>query len=199
MRVNRRGFDDPAEMKAEAGWRGARAFFGAWRRRGAANLLCAAAFVAASVGAADGQTDNGATVIHGHYVEQHYFMEGQHAPVAWTWEFTLDLSGKGAIHEEWSGRNNRNREKSDSQQYVLGEQAGGVAWHVLGPNKLQKTVNFRQHTMTLTIATSGAECHLDVTFRLKPGFNDILLPRGGKGKFTNFSLPKTLESSCTII
>ena len=161
-------------------------------------MLCAAALVAASVGAADAQA-NGATVIHGHYVEQHYFMEGQHAPVAWTWEFTLDLSGKGAIHEEWSGRNNRNREKSDSQQYILGEQAGGVAWHVLGSNKLQKTVNFRQHTMTLTIATSGAQCHLDVTFRLKPGFADILLPRGGKGKFTNFSLPKTLESSCTII
>ena len=100
--------------------------------------------------------------------------------MAWTWEFTLDLSGKGAIHEEWSGRNNRNREKSDSQQYILGEQAGGVAWHALGSNKLQKTVNFRQHTMTLTIATSGAQCHLDVTFRLKPGFNDILLPRGGK-------------------
>lgn len=183
--------------RAEEGWRGASARVGALRR-GVGGLLCGAALIATSAGAA-GAEANGATVIHGHYVEQHYFMEGQHTPVEWTWEFALDLSGKGAIHEEWSGRNNRNREKSDSQQYVLGEQAGGVAWHVLGSNKLQKTVNFRQHTMTLTIATSGAQCHLDVTFRLKPGFNDILLPRRGKGRFTSFSLPKTLESSCTII
>ncbi len=158
---------------------------------------CVAALVAAGAVAAHSQ-DAAPTVVHGRYVEQHYFMEGQHRPVEWTWAFTLDLSGKSAIHEEWSGRNNRNRQKSNSQQYTLGEQAGGVAWHVLGSNQLQKTVNFRRHTMTLTITTSGAQCRLDVAFHLKPGFSDILLPRGGAGKSTRFSLPKTLETSCRI-
>ena len=166
-------------------------------RRRALGLLGAAAFVAASASATAAEA-NGATVVHGHYVEQHYFIEGQHRPVSWTWEFTLDLSGKRAIHEEWRGRNNRDRQKSDKQEYTLGEQAGGVAWHVEGPNALRKTVNFRQHTMTLTITTRGAQCRLDVMFRLKPGFADILLPRGGKGRSTHFSLPKTLESSCAI-
>ena len=156
-----------------------------------------AAFAAASAGAA--RSDSAApTVIHGQYVEQHYFMEGQRPPVVWSWDFTLTLSGKGAVHEEWSGHNTRNLQKSNTQEYTLGEQAGAVAWHVLGANKLQKTVNFKQHTMTLMIATSGATCHLDVTFRLKPGFSDIILPRADTGELTNFSLPKTLETSCSI-
>jgi hypothetical protein len=189
--LNGRGFILCAETKADADRRRAFALFCVLR------LPCAAIFVAASAVAAHSE-GNGPTVVHGRYVEQHYFMEGQHRPVAWTWEFTLNLSGKSAIHEEWSGHNNRDRQKSNSQEYTLGEQAGGVAWRVLGSNQLQKTVNFRQHTMILTITTSGAQCHLDVTFRLKPGFTDILLPRGGKGELTHFSLPKTLESSCAI-
>jgi len=142
---------------------------------------------------------NGPTVIKGHYTEQHSLMEGDSGPVTWTWEFTITLSGKGAIHEEWSGRNNHNLQKSNNGDYTLGETAGSVAWHVLGANTLQKSINFRQHTLTFTIRTSGKACHLDAVFRLKPGFTDMYTPRADNGEWTHFSLPKTLEAECEII
>jgi hypothetical protein len=164
---------------------------------GAGSLLSATMLVVGTVGPATSQSGV-TTVIHGRFVEEHYIMEGDAPRVTWTWEFTLTLSGKGAIHEEWSGHNTRNLQKSNAQDYTLGSSAGSVTWHVLGSNKLQKTINFRQHTQTLTIATIGKECRLDVTFRLKPGFSDMLTPRADTGEWAHFSLPKTLEASCTI-
>jgi len=172
------------------------AFIRSLHRTDAVNFLCAAVLVAGSAGTAHPQA-SATTVIHGHFVEEHYLMEGEAPRIEWTWEFTLSLSGKGAIHEEWSGQNSH-LQKSSTHDYTLGSAAGSVTWHVLGSNKLQKTVNFRQHTQTLTIVTNGKECHLDVAFRLKPGYSDMFAPRADTGEWTHFSLPKTLESSCTI-
>jgi hypothetical protein len=164
----------------------------------AQGCLRAAAIVLAAVTGVHAQA-NGPTVIKGHYTEQHSLMEGDSGPVTWTREFTITLSGKGAIHEEWSGRNNHNLQKSKNGDYTLGETAGSVAWHVLGANMLQKSINFRQHTLTFTIRTSGKACHLDAVFRLKPGFTDMYAPHADNGEWTHFSLPRTLEAECEII
>jgi hypothetical protein len=125
-------------------------------------------------------------------------MEQESGAIVWNWDFTLTLSGKNSIHEQWSGHNQNNLQKSSSHDYSLGESAGSVEWHVLGANKLQKTVNYRQHTVTFTIETSGKECHLNVAFRLKPGFKDTYTPRADNGEWTHFSLPQPIEASCTI-
>jgi hypothetical protein len=138
------------------------------------------------------------TVIRGHFSEVHYFMEGEGPAIIWDWDFTLELSGKNTIHEDWKGHNQNNLQRARDREASLGEATGGVTWRVLGPNTLQKTVNFRQHTMRLTVEISNKECRLTVEFRLKPGFADMFVQRADNGQWTHFSLPKTREASCTI-
>ena len=157
----------------------------------------AVAFFAINFGLSCGQA-RADTSIRGHFTERHYRMEGEGGAIVWDWDFTLTLSGKNSIHEQWSGHNQKNLQRTNTHDYSLGESAGSVEWRVLGANRLQKTVNFKQHTLTLTITTSGKECHLDVAFRLKPGFKDMYAPRADTGEWTHFSLPQTIQTSCTI-
>jgi hypothetical protein len=138
------------------------------------------------------------TMIHGHYSEVKYWMEGDGPRIIWDWDFTLELSGKNAIHEEWKGHNQASLQRSVSREGALGEVQGAVSWRVLGPNRLQKTIQFRQHTQKLTIEINNKECRLNVEFRLKPGFSDIFVPRADNGQWEHFTLPKTQEASCTI-
>jgi hypothetical protein len=166
--------------------------FGAVKLAVFAAALCTPSGLAADAQEATGRT----TVIHGHFSEEHYRIEGNGTPIVWDWDFTLQLSGKNTVHEEWQGHNQKNLQRSANREGALGE--GAVSWRVLGPNRLEKTVQFRQHTRKLTIEINNKECRLNVEFRLKPGFSDMLMPRADNGEWTHFSLPKTRESSCTI-
>jgi hypothetical protein len=157
-------------------------------------LLCAPGVLAADAQEATGRT----TVIRGHFSEVHYMMEGDSPAIIWDWDFTLQLSGRNAIHEEWKGHNQNSLQRSASREGALGAVEGAVSWRVLDPNRLQKTIQFRQHTQKFTIEINNKECRLNVEFRLKPGFSDMFTPRADNGEWTHFSLPKTRESSCTI-
>lgn len=141
---------------------------------------------------------NRTTVIHGRFVEQHYLMETEEPAIIWTNDFTLTLSGKGDIHEDWSSHNTKNFQKTGSHEYSLGAPAGSVTWHVIDANTLRKTITFRQHVQTMTITTSDGKCSLEVKFGLKPGFSDMFAPKADSGEWVHFSLPKTLEAFCTI-
>ena len=160
--------------------------------------LCALCLLLA-VGAshAYAQAPQGATTIQGHYSQVTYWTEGDGRPILWDWSFTLRLSGANAVHEEWSGHNQYNVQRSRSRDSALGAAVGNGPWRVLGPSGLQKTVNFRQHILRITVTTQGRDCRLNVEFRLKPGFTDIYVPRAN-GEWSHFSLPQLREASCTI-
>jgi hypothetical protein len=169
-----------------------------WERRSPKSWIQAIGLACALGCSPSEAQEQNVTTIHGHYSEVHYWMEGDRPPIVWNWDFTLQLSGKNTVREEWSGHNQRNLQRARNRESALGETTGAVSWRVLGPNRLQKTINFRQHTMRLTIATNNKDCQLDVEFRLKPGFSDIYVQRADNGEWAHFSLPKTREASCTI-
>jgi hypothetical protein len=151
--------------------------------------------------AAGAQTQsNPTTVIHGQYRESHILMNSDnYKPIVWTNDFTVTLSGRNSIHEEWHGVNQRNIETSNSGDLVLGSTAGSVTWRVIGPATIRKIVEYRQHTMVLTINTSADKtCKLDVEFKLKPGFTDMLMPRADNHELSHFTLPKLMDASCSI-
>ena len=141
---------------------------------------------------------NKVTTIRGAFTETHTRLECDCNPVVWTQNFVITLSGKNHIREQWDGRNNNNLTRSAQHESDLGEARGSAIWRVAGPNKLERTVVFRQHIQRMTITTAGSQCTLDVRFTLKPGFADMYVPRADTGEWTHFSLPRTLQTSCEI-
>ncbi len=139
-----------------------------------------------------------ATTIRGSFTETHTMLECDCNPLIWTQSFVVTLSGKNHIHEDWDGRNNNNLRTSGQHESDLGEARGSAIWRVAGPNRLEKTVTFRQHIQKMTITTAGNQCTLDVRFTLKPGFTDMYVPRADTGEMTHFTLPRTLQTSCEI-
>ena len=131
------------------------------------------------------------TTISGQFTETHTKLDCDCNPVVWTQNFTITLSGKNHVHEEWSGHNNRNVTKTGQHDSDLREARGSAIWHVVGPDRIEKVVSFKQHVLKLTMIT-------DVSYNLKPGFTDMYVPRADDGEWTHFSLPRVLQSSCEI-
>jgi hypothetical protein len=138
------------------------------------------------------------TTITGQFTETHTKLECDCNPTVWTRNFTITLSGKNHVHEEWNGRNNNNLSQSAQHDSDLGEARGSAIWRVVGPNRIEKVVSFKQHVETLTVITSGHNCVLKVVYSLKPGFTDMYVPRADTGEWTHFTLPRVVQSSCEI-
>jgi hypothetical protein len=139
-----------------------------------------------------------ATTIRGSFTETHTLLQCDCNPIMWTRNFVITLSGKNNIREEWDGRNNNNLRTTDQHQSDLGAARGSAIWRVAGPNRLEKTVVFKQHIQKMTITTAGNQCTLDVRFALKPGFTDMYVPRTDTGEMSHFTLPRTTQTSCEI-
>ena len=138
------------------------------------------------------------TTIRGSFTETHTRLECDCNPTTWTQNFVITLSGKNHIREQWDGRNNNNVTTSAQHESDLGEARGSAIWRVAGPNRLERTVVFKQHVQKMTITTAGAQCTLDVRFSLKPGFTDMYVPRADNGEWAHFTLPRTTQTSCEI-
>ena len=140
--------------------------------RQAALLCCLAAILVAPPLLAQDKV----TTIRGSFAETHTLLECDCNPITWTQNFVVTLSGKNHIREQWDGRNNNNLTTTVQHESDLGAARGSAIWRVAGPNRLEKTVVFRQHVQKMTIVTAGNQCTLDVRFTLKPGFTDMYVP-----------------------
>jgi hypothetical protein len=138
------------------------------------------------------------TTIRGSFTETHTRLECDCNPTTWTQNFVITLSGKNHIREQWDGRNNNNVTTSAQHESDLGEARGSAIWRVVGPNRLERTVSFKQHIQKMTITTAGAQCTLYVRFSLKPGFTDMYVPRADNGEWAHFTLPRTTQTTCEI-
>jgi hypothetical protein len=158
-------------------------------------LLC---FLASILVALPCLAQDKATTIRGSFTETHTMLECDCNPLIWTQNFIITLSGKNHIREEWDGRNNNNLRTTSQHESDLGTARGSAIWRVAGPNRLEKTVVFRQHIQKMTITTAGNKCTLDVGFALKSGFTDMYVPRADTGEMAHFTLPRTTQTSCEI-
>jgi hypothetical protein len=138
------------------------------------------------------------TTIKGQFTETNTMLECDCNPLVWTQNFVITISGKNHIHEEWSGHNNNNLVKTGQHDSDLGEARGSAVWHVVGPNKMEKVVTFKQHIQRLVVTTQRNNCSLDVVFSLKSGFSDMYAPRADNGEWTHFTLPRVIQTSCEI-
>jgi hypothetical protein len=140
----------------------------------------------------------GPTVIEGAFTETHRRLGCDCQPVEWTRRFRITLSGRNAVHEEWTAQSNRNQTLSNEADRELGKSVGRGTWRVVGPKRLERTMSFPQHQMSMVIMTRGNNCDLRVEYRLKPGFSDTLGRRTDTGEQAHFSLPQVLAQSCQI-
>jgi hypothetical protein len=157
-----------------------------------------AAFAATLLVAPPSLAQDKATTVRGSYTETHTRLECDCNPTIWTQNFVITLSGKNHIREDWDSRNNNNLTRTAQHESDLGQARGSAIWRVAGPNRLEKTVAFRQHIQKMTITTAGNQCTLDVRFTLKPGFTDMYVPRADTGEWAHFTLPRTTQTSCEI-
>jgi hypothetical protein len=91
---------------------------------------------------------------------------------------------------------------SDQQdaRKILGQRSsdGGTAWTVAGPDKLVRTQDAPQSTLTMTIAVNDKACTLTVEFKLKPGFKEFMFKQIRNGKMGYFTEPKVGSTTCSI-
>jgi hypothetical protein len=91
------------------------------------------------------------------------------------------------------------RVTSGGQSATLGTATASVAWHVLGPNRLQRMSQNGQMLMVWTIETdAGRGCRIDAKYLMQEGVTVTT------GKIQGFDAPatftnyKVLQASCTI-
>jgi hypothetical protein len=159
-------------------------------------IFSLAAIALAALAAAGSAT--AATVIDGGFSESHHRLDCDCRPVEWTRHFRITLSGKNAVHEEWSAESDRSQSRTVEHDMELGKTAGRATWRVVGANRLERILNYPQHQTIMVIVTHGRSCDLQVEYRLKPGYSDMLAKRADNGQWAHYSLPQVQAPTCEI-
>jgi hypothetical protein len=114
--------------------------------------------------------------------------------------FDVTLSGENAVSETGTRAAGASADQH-SARTILGQRnsdGDSVNWTVLGPDKLQREIEGPQHVMTMTIAVTGANCTLEVEYKLKPGFKEFKFRQLRNGQMGFFTQPKITETKCSI-
>lgn len=107
---------------------------------------------------------------------------------------TVILSGHGRVDEAMRGSNSIGQ--TEARQ--IAQELGGERWRVIGPSRLQRTINYENHHQILQVTVSGRACNTTVTTRLKPGKTKyILRPLGGGRPYVD-QKPRYENLTCTI-
>jgi hypothetical protein len=94
-----------------------------------------------------------------------------------TFSTTVVLSGRGHINEASHGRNT-----CQVEALQFAQDLGGARWQVMGSNRLQRTINYENHSQILQVTVSGRSCTTSVTTRLKLGKTTYILRNLGDGR-----------------
>jgi hypothetical protein len=88
---------------------------------------------------------------------------------------------------------------SVSDRFKTGAKLGGGQWEVISEKQLRRTFDQPQSTLVLTITTiDDKSCKLDLSWTLKPGFNEYKFRRITDGTMAFFTEPKVKSTSCSI-
>lgn len=173
-------------------------------REGLAALLVAAGCGLASPAAT--ARDGKETQITINFTETHDRLDPDPRPGI-TRAVTIEatLSGNGQVHENNSdfvggGRRHRaNGMRQGENDEKLGDTATKVVWRVDGPHKLQRLLVGKQFIMVAEVEVGdGASCSVDIKYLLQKGYTDVVMKRRDNGEMAKFSLPRVLNSSCSI-
>jgi hypothetical protein len=122
-------------------------------------------------------------------------------------QYSITISGKNAVEEHWSSTPLRNARRelhlpvsSTDSQRALGEDGATVAWHVVGPNALQRISQGQQFiiVMRFQFDDRNKTCSLDTRFVEQKGFNSVVMRRADNGQLAKFTLDRVLSTTCTV-
>ena len=169
-------------------------------------LLVAAGCALASPAATAGDAKE--TQITINFVETHDRLDPDPRPgITRSATIEATLSGNGQIHENNAdyikGNAKRNKPGNGMRQgendEKLGDTATRVVWRVDGPHKLQRLLVGKQFIMVAEIeVVQDASCSVEIKYLLQKGYTDVVMRRRDNGELAKFSLPKVLNSSCSI-
>ena len=114
------------------------------------------------------------------------------------------LSPNGQVHESLvatvGGRKRRMAIMNENEQDAkLGDASPKIVWRVEGPHKLQRLVVGQQFlTMFDVEIGSDAACSVQIKYLQQKGYSGVIMRRSDNGELAHFSLPKVLNSSCSI-
>jgi hypothetical protein len=113
---------------------------------------------------------------------------------------SMVLSGPKDIEEHWAEQSPRRRYQSTSRRVLGGgDSETGGRWHVLGPKRLVRQIDYPQNWTIITIAVGGEKsCSATIGHVLKPGYREFTFPRVGDRRIAYFTQPRVVESSCQI-
>jgi hypothetical protein len=111
-----------------------------------------------------------------------------------TFTATVALSGRGRVDESSRGHNTIGQ--VETKQFA--QDLGGARWQVIGPNRLQRTINYENHYQILQVTVNGRSCTTSVTTRLKPGKTTYILRNLGDGRPYVDQKPRYENVSCAI-
>ena len=170
------------------------------RRQRQRLILAAATSLAPVLWSGPAAAAEGAITIDARFQEEHVRVgDPLQRPIVWANHLSAVFSGGNNVQESWESSSNRGFTRNGVNGSVLGTATQNHIWHVLGAKSLVRTQEFLQHVMTITIVVQADKaCRLKVDYRLKPGYQDMLVPAADSGMLTHFTLPRTLAASCTI-
>jgi hypothetical protein len=110
-----------------------------------------------------------------------------------TSNYEVTLGEDGKVSEDQtraSGRMSDNFQRKGS--------LGDSRWQVAGENQLKRTAEGEQHTLLMTITTTGTTCKLEVEYKLKEGFKEYKFRRIKDGTMAYFTQPTITTTRCAI-
>ena len=122
-------------------------------------------------------------------------------------QYRITISGKNAVEEHWSSTPVRNAQgdlhmsvSSTDSQRALGEEGATVAWHVVGPNALQRISQGKQFIVVMRFQFDDRKktCSLDARFVEQQGFNFVVMRRADNGQLADFTLDRVLSTTCKV-
>ena len=122
-------------------------------------------------------------------------------------QYRITISGKNAVEEHWSSTPVRNASgdlhmavSSTDSQRALGEEGATVAWHVVGPNALQRISQGKQFIVVMRFQFDDRKktCSLDARFVEQQGFDFVVMRRADNGQLADFTLDRVLSTTCKV-
>ncbi len=89
--------------------------------------------------------------------------------------------------------------KESENEEKLGNESANVVWHVKGQNKLERLLVGQQFLMMTDIEIGeGSSCTVEIKYLLQKGHSEVIMRRRDTGEMAPFTLPKVVNSSCSI-
>jgi hypothetical protein len=171
---------------------------GQWRASVILALIIASAFPASQLGRA--AQDGSVTIrVSYSYVVDRIRPEPQ-SGIRQNRNLVVVLPGAKNIEEHWSEQS-PGRQYQNTSRRVLGgsDSETGGRWHVLGPKRLVRQIDYPQNSTVITVSVTGERsCQVTIGHVLKPGYREFTFPRVGSRQIAYFNQPRAVESTCQI-